>query len=72
MTLSACALSGQGPKTVKVPNECDANALPVAYPGVSGDLGVVAARHRAALGQANGRLAAVKACNAKVRAEYAK
>lgn len=74
MMLGGCTTYGQPPLAVKVPSDCDRNARSVAYPNVTSnmDLGSVAARHRAALVQANKRLAAVRACNEKVRKSYAK
>jgi len=70
---AGCAqLPGTPPRAVSVPDDCDRIAVPVPYPPVSGDLGVTAGRYAAALGQANGRLAAVRACDAKVRELFAR
>jgi hypothetical protein len=45
----------------------------VPYPPIDrSDLGVTAGRYAAALGQANGRLAAVRDCDAKVRDSFAR
>ena len=72
--IGSCAtLQGDPPLAVNLPAECEQNARPVAYPPVAReDLGLRSARYAAALGQANGRLAAVKDCEGKVRELFAK
>lgn len=74
MTIGGCAqLSGTPQLAVQIPSDCDRNAVPVPYPPVRHeDLGVRSARYAAALGQANGRLKAVRICDQKVREEFAK
>ena len=58
---------------VAIPDDCDLNAKPVPYPRIvkGEDLGLRAAKYAAALGQANGRLDAVRKCNEAVRAKFA-
>ena len=73
MTSGCASLPGATPLAVNLPSECDRNAHTVPYPPIvkDEDLGVRSGKYAAALGQANGRLAAVRTCNAKVRALFA-
>lgn len=59
---------------VQIPRDCEALARTVAYPDVSkGQSAKVAvARHRAALGQANGNLVATRDCQAAQRERFAR
>jgi hypothetical protein len=58
---------------VQIPDDCDRHARPVPYPPVvkGEDLGLRSAKYAAALGQANGRLEAVRDCNSAVRGAFA-
>ena len=69
MTAGCATSSAPPPLAVNVPDDCGRLAQPVPYPPVAKneDLGVRAAKYAAALGQANGRLASVNACDTKVR-----
>jgi len=74
MMTGACATSqGNPPLAVAIPNDCDRHAVPVPYPRIvkGEDLGLRSAKYAAALGQANGRLDAVRKCNEAVRASFA-
>jgi len=70
---SACSPLGEPPLQVNITGECDKFAVPVPAPPVKvdDDVRVDLAQHRAALAKANGRLAAVRNCDALVRARYA-
>jgi hypothetical protein len=74
-TMGGCTtLPGAPPLAVKIPSDCENNAVPVPYPRIvkGEDLGVRSAKQAAALGQANGRLDAVRQCEAKVREAFDK
>ena len=74
-TLTACAgLPGSPTKaSVQIPRDCEDLAKPVPYPGVTKGQSAKAsvARHRAALGQANGRLEATHDCQVSQRERFA-
>lgn len=74
-TLTACAgLPGSPAKvTVQIPRDCENLAKPVPYPTITKGQSAKAsvARHRAALGQANGRLEATHDCQASQRERFA-
>jgi hypothetical protein len=75
MTLTACATSPGSPTraTVQIPRDCELLAATVPYPTVTkGQSAKVAvARHRAALGQANGNLVATRTCQEQQRQRFA-
>ncbi|KYK44559.1 hypothetical protein A1D31_14275 [Bradyrhizobium liaoningense] len=58
---------------MQIPRDCENLAQPVGYPAV--DVGmsskVALARHRASLGQANGRLVATRDCQRQQRERFA-
>lgn len=74
-TLTACGVSLGSPTraTVQIPRDCELLAATVAYPAVTkGQSAKVAvARHRAALGQANGNLVATRTCQEQQRQRFA-
>lgn len=74
-TLTACATSPGSPTraSVQIPRDCENLAQPVPYPAVNQGQSAKAsvARHRAALGQANGRLEATRDCQAQQRERLA-
>jgi hypothetical protein len=76
LTLTACATSPGSPTNgvVRIPRDCENLAEPVPYPPVTKGQNAKAAvaRHRAALGQANGRLVATHDCQARQRERFAK
>ena len=59
--------------TVQIPRDCELLAKPVPYPAVTAGMSakVAVARHRAALGQANGNLVATRTCQEKQRQRFA-
>lgn len=75
MTLTACATSPGSPTraSIQIPRDCEDLAQPVPYPPVAlkGNAKASVARHRAALGQANGRLEATRDCQAQQRERFA-
>jgi hypothetical protein len=74
-TLTACGASLGSPTraTVQIPRDCELLAATVPYPAVTkGQSAKVAvARHRAALGQANGNLVATRTCQEQQRQRFA-
>jgi len=74
-TLTACAGLPGSPTvaSVQIPRDCENLAEPVPYPPVSKgqNAKASAARHRAALGQANGRLDATRTCQERQRMRFA-
>lgn len=76
LTFAGCATSRIDPAkpAVQIPRDCENLAQPVPYPGLAKGQSAKAslARHRAALGQANGRLSATHACQANQRERFAK
>lgn len=74
-TLTACGASPGSPTvaTVQIPRDCELLAATVPYPAVTkGQSAKVAvARHRAALGQANGNLVATRTCQEQQRQRFA-
>lgn len=72
MTAGCATSSAPPPLAVQIPDDCARLAQPVPYPPIvkNEDLGLRAGKYAAALGQANGRLAAVNECDAKVRAAF--
>lgn len=75
MTCGACTTLPGSPTvaTVQIPRDCELLAATVPYPAVAkGQSAKVAvARHRAALGQANGNLVATRACQEQQRQRFA-
>lgn len=75
MMCAGCATSPGNPSapTVQIPRDCELLASTVPYPAVSKGLSakVAIARHRAALGQANGNLAATRTCQERQRQRFA-
>lgn len=75
MTCAGCATSPGSPSVaaVQIPRDCEDLAREVAYPAVTkGQSAKVAvARHRAALGQANGNLRATRECQVQQRQRFA-
>lgn len=74
LTCGACATSPGSPSraTVQIPRDCEELARTVPYPAVAkGQHAKVAvARHRAALGQANGNLVATRTCQQVQRERF--
>ncbi len=74
-TLLGCATSQNRPTlaVVQIPRDCENLAEPVGYPSVEvgASAKVALARHRASLGQANGRLVATRDCQRQQRERYA-
>jgi hypothetical protein len=74
-TLTACAgLPGSpGKVSVQIPRDCENLAKTVPYPAVTKGQSAKAsvARHRAALGQANGNLKATHDCQVSQRERFA-
>lgn len=74
-TLGACAGSPISPQTasVQIPRDCENLARTVPYPSVSVGMNpkVALARHRSALGQANGNLKATHECQVSQRERFA-
>lgn len=58
---------------VQIPRDCELLAKPVPYPAVTAGMSakVAVARHRAALGQANGNLVATRDCQIAQRERFA-
>ncbi len=75
-TLTACAASPGSPSkpAVQIPRDCEELAKTVPYPPVAKGQNAKAsvARHRAALGQANGNLEATRECQAAQRERFAR
>jgi hypothetical protein len=75
LMLTACAGSQGSPTraTVQIPQDCELLAQTVPYPAVSTgqNAKVSVARHRAALGQANGNLVATRTCQEQQRERFA-
>jgi hypothetical protein len=76
LTLTACATSQGSPPagSIQIPRDCELLAKTVPYPAVSKGQSAKAAlaRHRAALGQANGNLVATRECQALQRERFAR
>lgn len=74
-TCAACTTLPGSPTvaTVQIPRDCELLATTVPYPVVAkGQSAKVAvARHRAALGQANGNLVATRTCQEQQRQRFA-
>lgn len=75
-TLIGCAASQNSPTraAVQIPRDCEDLAQPVGYPSaeVGTSAKVALARHRASLGQANGRLVATRDCQKQQRERFAR
>ncbi|CAM5400683.1 hypothetical protein AFEL58S_02030 [Afipia felis] len=73
--LAACTGLPDSPTraSLQIPRDCENLAEPVPYPPVSKGQNAKAsvARHRAALGQANGRLEATRDCQVAQRERFA-
>jgi len=59
--------------SVQIPRDCELLAQTVPYPAVNAGMAakVAVARHRAALGQANGNLVATRTCQERQRERFA-
>jgi hypothetical protein len=74
VTLTACATSPASQRVaVQIPRDCEDLARTVPYPAVTVGMSakVAMARHRAALGQANGNLVATRECQQRQREVFA-
>ena len=73
--LAGCAGSQNSPTraAVQIPRDCENLAQPVPYPSIEVGMSskVALARHRASLGQANGRLVATRDCQKQQRERFA-
>ncbi len=71
---AACSTSHVSPSqaTVQIPRDCEELARTVPYPSVAVGMNakVSLARHRAALGQANGNLVATRTCQQEQRERF--
>lgn len=74
VTCAACTTLPGSPTvaSVQIPRDCELLAATVPYPAVSTGMSakVSVARHRAALGQANGNLAATRTCQEHQRERF--
>lgn len=71
LTCAGCATLPSNGSKIAISDACERLATPVKAPAVAAeDLGVLAAKNRAALKKANSRLAATAACQAQQRKRF--